>query len=301
MLRIRVLDQYIPRPANISNTTKTSAVYTETTNIHYHSIILCIALTASGWSVECSLRRHQLASEMGNTVLNGDSLETVDFSTFSASDLLKSIAARNTDPVINKMLIALKDKLSVEVFDVVSEEKRGRSIVISGLPESNISMKPSEKQRELENKIPDFVFITETWLNENIKDSEIVGGFPYTIMSQKFFGAVTKSDYICFDYLNDPSVRNIRFILVYRPPNSCYNDDRKLLDLLATMCSSSAHLIILGDFNLDIDWKQDYMPVKNPHSSKMHNSFFCRTARWLQMLPEEIISFAAFIFSLLLL
>ncbi|KAK6042077.1 hypothetical protein COOONC_20418, partial [Cooperia oncophora] len=61
----------------------------------------------------------------------------VEFSNYSASDLLKAIMERNSDPIIGRML---RFSTSVEA------EKRSRSLVISGLEEAPPQMRPSEKQ-----------------------------------------------------------------------------------------------------------------------------------------------------------
>ncbi|KAK6764248.1 hypothetical protein RB195_024532 [Necator americanus] len=60
---------------------------------------------------------------------------------------------KNTDPVIEKMALALKTKATQEVADGVEAEKRGRSIVITGLSELGANRSLKERQRDLEEKV----------------------------------------------------------------------------------------------------------------------------------------------------
>ncbi|KAK5973676.1 hypothetical protein GCK32_007482 [Trichostrongylus colubriformis] len=43
-------------------------------------------------------------------------------------------------------------------------------------------------------------------------------------------------------------------MLVYRPPRSTVNDDDDLINVLYDICSIPGPLLVLGDFNLSIDW-----------------------------------------------
>ncbi|KAK6733498.1 hypothetical protein RB195_017322 [Necator americanus] len=51
------------------------------------------------------------------------------------------------------MVLALKTKITREVADRVEAEKRGRSIVISGLAEMGADRSLIERQRDLEEKV----------------------------------------------------------------------------------------------------------------------------------------------------
>lgn len=67
-----------------------------------------------------------------------------------------------------------------------------------------------------------------------------------------------KSHVLCLDVLDERKSLPLGFILVYRPPNSCAEDDDALIrlsvDRLLSLCVSGIHTVLLGDFNLDIDW-----------------------------------------------
>lgn len=76
-----------------------------------------------------------------------------DFSTFSASEYLDLIIAENKDSKIGRMLQVLRTKIPSDISRAIDDDKRERSLVISGLPESAASMMPSQKQRELEQKV----------------------------------------------------------------------------------------------------------------------------------------------------
>lgn len=76
-----------------------------------------------------------------------------DYSKMSSSELINSIMARNSDPIISKMLLALSDKIQAECFDMIEAEKRGRSIVLAGLDEAPSDLSPNLRLRDLENKV----------------------------------------------------------------------------------------------------------------------------------------------------
>ncbi|VDO24909.1 unnamed protein product [Haemonchus placei] len=82
-----------------------------------------------------------------------------DFHSLSTQELLHAISERNKDPVIDKMLKALASKIPEEVSTGIEAEKRGRSLVIAGLPESSPNLRPSAKQSELEAEVGDLLDI----------------------------------------------------------------------------------------------------------------------------------------------
>ncbi|EYC42445.1 hypothetical protein Y032_0531g3023 [Ancylostoma ceylanicum] len=57
------------------------------------------------------------------------------------------------DPAMDRNLMALPEKLHVDVSEYVDSEKKSRSIVVAGLPEANPDLRPSERQLDLEMKI----------------------------------------------------------------------------------------------------------------------------------------------------
>ena len=76
-----------------------------------------------------------------------------DLSRMSAAELLKLLLEKNKNPAIKTLLLALSKKIPCDAAEVVGSEKQSRSIVISGLPEADHSLPPSERQMQLESKI----------------------------------------------------------------------------------------------------------------------------------------------------
>ena len=64
-----------------------------------------------------------------------------------------------------------------------------------------------------------------------------------------------------------------KIILLYRPPNSTLTEDEILIDNLFDLCLSNTHLILLGDFNLDVNWAQG--KANNINSRKFLELFEC--------------------------
>lgn len=143
------------------------------------------------------------------------------------------------------------------------------------------------KARSLKNKLPhlhlflgtyqpDLVFVTESWLNSNVGDSEILSGYPYRIFRLDRYGrkgggvcciakreidmvvfdthSCLKSDLLCLVFSDMHSNVTCKLAIVYRPPNFAASDDDSLIECLTDYCSSFEHLIALGDFNIDVDW-----------------------------------------------
>ncbi|EYB84415.1 hypothetical protein Y032_0317g2330 [Ancylostoma ceylanicum] len=86
---------------------------------------------------------------------NGSS--EVDYATLSISQLFKAALDRNSDPQMEKILRALIDKLPMETTEKIEEEKRSRSIVISGLKECSPNTRPSQRQKDLEGKVTEIL------------------------------------------------------------------------------------------------------------------------------------------------
>ncbi|XGW16282.1 hypothetical protein V3C99_001610, partial [Haemonchus contortus] len=84
-----------------------------------------------------------------------------DLRKLSASELLKALLKRNTDPIVGKMLNVLSEKISNEISEQVEAEKRARSLVVSGIDEAPHQLKPSERQKDLENKVADLLDVLE--------------------------------------------------------------------------------------------------------------------------------------------
>ena len=61
-------------------------------------------------------------------------------------------------------------------------------------------------------------------------------------------------DLCVFDFHSSCSTVPTRFILCYRPPNIPVSANVKFFDSLEDICSCPSPLVILGDFNLHLDW-----------------------------------------------
>lgn len=93
------------------------------------------------------------AKQITNANPQGSSVLDVDYAKMTTFDILKAIIEKNKDPEIDKMAKVVLDRLPHEMKETVEAEKRGRSLVVSGLPEADEQLQPSAKQRYLEGKI----------------------------------------------------------------------------------------------------------------------------------------------------
>uniref|UniRef100_A0A7I4Z4Z5 Transposase_22 domain-containing protein n=1 Tax=Haemonchus contortus TaxID=6289 RepID=A0A7I4Z4Z5_HAECO len=71
----------------------------------------------------------------------------------SAADLLKTIIERNKNLLLEPLLIALSDKIPREISESINSEKKAMSIVVYGLEEAGTELRPSERQKDLEEKV----------------------------------------------------------------------------------------------------------------------------------------------------
>ncbi|KAL6729822.1 hypothetical protein Aduo_000841 [Ancylostoma duodenale] len=79
--------------------------------------------------------------------------EDADLSSVPTSEIIDSILEMNSDPRIERLVLALKARTPQGVADAVEAEKRGRSIVISGVPECGLDQPLSVRQKDLEQKV----------------------------------------------------------------------------------------------------------------------------------------------------
>lgn len=86
-------------------------------------------------------------------ILEVDSGDEAEHSKLNATEYLELIIAMNKDPKISKMLQVLKEKIPGDITNAIEEDKRGRSLIISGLQEPADTVKPSLKLRDLEEKV----------------------------------------------------------------------------------------------------------------------------------------------------
>ncbi|EYB97204.1 hypothetical protein Y032_0142g2297 [Ancylostoma ceylanicum] len=291
---------------------------------------------------------------------------------------------RNKDPAMDRILMALSEKLQVDVSEYVDSEKKSRSIVVAGLPEANPDLRPSERQPDLEMKVtqlldvinvecrptevyrlgrPDKsrsrlvkivfsstahwrsalsnakllrssclpnvfirrsmsfeerkkdyelrqlakernagkqynewvvykVVITETWLTSKILDSEVIGCLPYTLLrvdrskrrgggvccliktnyaARKIDHTVTLTADLLHIELFSFNLPHLNLVGIYRPPKNSSLEDDRLIQLGAEICSTHRNIILLGDFDLQIDWST-MLPL-NSTSLKFLNFF----------------------------
>ena len=129
------------------------------------------------------------------------------------------------------------------------------------------------------------IFITESWLNNKILDSEIVknsnfnlircdrlegrGGGVIALLDKAFiykeifFDTIQNLEIIIFDILSNNN--KIRFILGYRPPHSDGDTLCSLINLLSDKLTDNC--IIMFDINFpNIIWNQNYAPRGSPGS-----------------------------------
>ena len=121
---------------------------------------------------------------------------------------------------------------------------------------------------------PSVLFVTETWLSPKIFSSELTSDLPYTVLrcdrasrgggvcvlyrnhlSISIFNTsrVSKCDLLSLD-VHSPSASPTRIILCYRPPNLNSQGNSLFFDTLSDLCSVPSPIVLLGDFNLHLDW-----------------------------------------------
>ncbi|KAK6015653.1 hypothetical protein OSTOST_18895, partial [Ostertagia ostertagi] len=86
-----------------------------------------------------------------------------DANRMSSNELLIAIQKRNKDPVIGKMIEALISKIPVEIADGIEAEKRGRSIILSGLPEAAVYRPPGSSAADDERLVEVLIGTFAIW------------------------------------------------------------------------------------------------------------------------------------------
>ncbi|KAK6055779.1 endonuclease/exonuclease/phosphatase family protein [Cooperia oncophora] len=165
-------------------------------------------------------------SSSSTSIVNSQSIlsESANFENMSAMELIKNIMELNRDPAIENMLIALAEKIPKEFTDFLESDKRERSIVIA-----------DRKERR-------------------------GGGVCCLVRGNLCVHRVEqvnpiKADVLCLEIFSPPKATHFRFTVVYRPPNSTRREDDGLVDVLREMVSAQVNSIIVGDLNLQVDWK----------------------------------------------
>lgn len=93
------------------------------------------------------------SANASRNMLETDEDDEIEHSNLNAMEYLDLIISKNKDPKISKMLQVLKVKIPGDITSAIEADKRGRSLVIAGLPQSAESVKPSLRQKELEEKV----------------------------------------------------------------------------------------------------------------------------------------------------
>ena len=122
---------------------------------------------------------------------------------------------------------------------------------------------------------PSIVCCTETWLNSNISDSEIVGCLPYLVLRNDRKGrgggvAIflrdflqfetivyvqnSKANSVCIDVYDTHNLAKMRLLCVYRPPNLTALESSEVNSLICDLLSVPHTVVLCGDFNYNIDW-----------------------------------------------
>lgn len=97
-----------------------------------------------------SQSRGRAASRKNDSAVADTKVPTLD----DIAKMSKSaIVERNKDPVIARLIEGLTAKIPQELTDAIETAERGRSLILSGLPESNPDMVPSAKQQDLEKRV----------------------------------------------------------------------------------------------------------------------------------------------------
>ncbi|CAJ0609354.1 unnamed protein product [Cylicocyclus nassatus] len=96
-----------------------------------------------------ALKKKKVADHSENLAVDTPDVDTVDFDNRSVGEIIETILDRNTDPLIEKLVMALKSKMPKDA----ETEKRERSIVLSGLPEAPINRPLLERKQHLEENV----------------------------------------------------------------------------------------------------------------------------------------------------
>ncbi|KAK5978121.1 hypothetical protein GCK32_005488, partial [Trichostrongylus colubriformis] len=193
------------------------------------------------------------------------------------------------------LLEKLVSSLIPDPTEIVEAEKRSRSVIIAGVPEKWEDSSPSQRQaateeanvfirrsltseelekerklraraRELNEGLPNgerlYVVFRQQVIVRKDRKNRRGGGICALLLSHLSFKLVQfdsssfSADVLCFDIIGD-ILCYTRFVLVYRPPNHSVFEDDELCGLLSDLCSVPLNVVLLGDFNLDIDWSTD--------------------------------------------
>ncbi|EYC43207.1 hypothetical protein Y032_0500g2579 [Ancylostoma ceylanicum] len=99
--------------------------------------------------------RASQGTSTSNISLGNGNLQSSDeeYDGLTNAELIAYINARAQDPVVEKLLSVLGRRLASKFADQLEADKRSRSIVISGLAESDGNTNQTESLKELEEKV----------------------------------------------------------------------------------------------------------------------------------------------------
>jgi hypothetical protein len=165
----------------------------------------------------------------------------------------------------------------------------------------SIFYKVDELHAAIDTLNPDFIFLTETWLNNEITDSMLVpsnrfhvvrtdrsgriGGGVCALVSKHFNVAplqiVERVEVAAFDIIFPSTCIKYRFIVCYRPPY--YDSDalsyrylNAFINCLESLCDVNYNIFIVGDFNMpDVNWSDLVSKGNHVNFSSMMLDFVC--------------------------
>uniref|UniRef100_A0A0X3PTK8 Reverse transcriptase domain-containing protein n=1 Tax=Schistocephalus solidus TaxID=70667 RepID=A0A0X3PTK8_SCHSO len=184
----------------------------------------------------------------------------------------------------------------------LQKSRQGNKIKMMYTNVQSLLNKMDEIKLVVDHLQPDFIALTETWLNEQIADTEVrIDGFQLIRMDRngRRGGGIAMFIREGIDFIPDgpspsrissceilccklkvPNQPDLHIAVVYRPPGQRMDTDEALIAEVKQICRSK-HLLILGDFNApDIDWVSMYC-------SRSENSF---EQKLLQLVNDEFLT-----------
>ncbi|KAK6021108.1 hypothetical protein OSTOST_13230, partial [Ostertagia ostertagi] len=86
------------------------------------------AMAVDGINSRSSKKSPQKSAKPATAALDQSAEGGTDFRSCSVSEILSAMQERNTDPLINEMILALQEKMVQTVSDAIEEDRKGRSI-----------------------------------------------------------------------------------------------------------------------------------------------------------------------------
>ncbi|KIH65141.1 hypothetical protein ANCDUO_04539 [Ancylostoma duodenale] len=80
-----------------------------------------------------------------------------DYNSMPANEIVRCIFELNPDPAIKQLALALTERIPHDNALCAEEDRRSRSIVISRIPEADLSLPPMKRQRDLDQKVVDLL------------------------------------------------------------------------------------------------------------------------------------------------